>query len=199
MLTVAIFFKGLADPKSRLSAVLSPLERAAFARRMLLHVIDEASGARGVSEVFVVSPEPNIAAAVDGRDVRLLAEPRPEGLNAAAVFAAAELAAAGRSRLLLLPADLPNARSRHIEELVEAHDQAGTDIIVPSADESGTNALLVALPPRFHFAFGANSFNRHLANAARSERPLAVHRCPNIGVDIDQPTDLQHLPLGIVS
>lgn len=199
MLTVVIFFTRLADAKSRLRSVLSPLERADFARRMLLHVIDAASGAAGAREIVVVSPEPNIAMIVDGRDVRLLHEPQFNGLNAAALFASAELAVAGRRRALLLPADLPLIRSEHIEALIEAHARTGADTIVPSADESGTNALITELPPRFPLAFGPDSFNRHVANATRSKRRLVVHRCPHIGLDIDRPDDLRHLPHGLVA
>ena len=116
--------------------------------------------------MILVSPEPEITAILGRRDVRLLHETRPAGLNAAAVFAAAELAAAGRERALFLPADLPLIRSEDIEAVIEAHSRSATDVIVPSTDESGTNALFVELPPRFQFAFGPDSFNRHLANAA---------------------------------
>lgn len=198
MLTVVIFFKRLADAKSRLMTILSPVERATFARRMLLQVIDAAKGASGVGDVVIVSPEPEIAAIVNGRDVRFLHEPHPNGLNAAALFASGELAVTGTRRALLLPADLPRIRSEHIEALIEAHGRAGADTIVPSTDASGTNALIIDLPPRFPIAFGPDSFNRHLGNAARSKRPLAVHRCTFIGVDIDRPDDLRHLPCGIV-
>lgn len=199
MLAVVIPFKPLPDAKSRLSTVLSPLERAKLARRMLLHVIDAAGSATGVEEIVVVTPEPDVAAIVAGRDVRLLQEARPKGLNAAARFASAELAAAGGRRILYLPADLPRIGAKHIDSLIEAHRRTGADTIVPSADGSGTNALVIELPPRFQFAFGPDSFNRHLANAARSMRRLDVHRCAYIGVDIDEPDDLRHLPCGMVA
>lgn len=199
MLTVVIFFKRLSAAKSRLVTVLSPVERANLARRMLLQVIDAAIGALGVGEVIVVSPEPRISSMVNGRDVRLLKEPEPTGLNAAALFASAELALAGTPRALFLPADLPWIRSEDIQALIEAHSRMGADIIVPSLDESGTNGLMIELPLRFPLAFGPDSFNRHLANAARFEHPLVVHRCGYIGVDIDQPDDLRHVTCGLAS
>ena len=199
MLTVVIFFKRLSAAKSRLVTVLSPAERANLARRMLLQVIDAAIGASGVGEVIIVSPEPEVSSMVNGREVRLLKEPEPRGLNAAALFASADLALAGTARALFLPADLPRIRSEHIEALIETHRRMGADIIVPSLDESGTNALMIELPPRFPLAFGPDSFNRHLANAARFEHPLFVHRCSYIGVDIDQPDDLRHMSCGLTS
>lgn len=199
MLTAAIFFKGLGSAKSRLKTVLSPLEREAFARQMLLRVIDCARGASGIGEIIIVTPEPEIMAIVGRRTVKLLREPRPAGLNAAAEFAAAELAAEGRRRLLILPADLPRIGSADIDRLVEASERAGCDTIVPSCDGTGTNALVIELPPRFRLAFGPDSFRRHLANAAGIDHQLAVHRCAKIGIDVDQPADLERLPLGTMS
>lgn len=199
MLAAVIFLQRLADAKSRLKAILSPLERAAFAQDMLLQVIDAARGASGVDEVVLVTPEPEIAAILGRRDVRLIHETQPEGLNAAALYAAAELAEAGRSRALFLPADLPRIRSADIDAVIEAQARSAADVIVPSADGSGTNALIVELPPRFPLAFGPDSFNRHLANAALWNRRLVVHRCANIGVDIDRPEDLRHLTCGTVT
>jgi 2-phospho-L-lactate guanylyltransferase len=198
MLAVAIFFKRLADAKSRLAPVLSPLERATLARRMLLHVIDAARKASGVEEVTVVSPEVKIAEIIGRDDVSILREPRPHGFNAAAGFASAALSAAGRPRALLLPADLPRIGSEHIEALIKAHARTNADTIVASKDGFGTNALLIELPPRFPLAFGPDSFNRHLANAAHSSRQLQVHRCAHIGTDIDGPDDLRELPCEMV-
>ncbi|HEU4705517.1 MAG TPA: 2-phospho-L-lactate guanylyltransferase [Sphingomicrobium sp.] len=198
MLTVAIFFKRLADAKSRLASVLSPLERATLARRMLLHVIDAARKASGVAEVAVVSPEAKIAEIIGRDDVSILRDPGPDGFNAAAGFALAALAAGGKPRALLLPADLPRMGPEHIEALIKAHARKGADTIVASKDGFGTNALLIELPPRFPLAFGPDSFNRHLANAAHSSRRLHVHRCAHIGTDIDGPDDLRELPPGMI-
>lgn len=192
MLAVVIFIKHLANAKSRLSAILSPLDRVALASRMLLQVVDATQGAVGVGEIFVVSPEPEIVARLRGRDVKILHEEQPRGLNAAAQFATAELGAAGEAHGLLLPADLPRIQSEHISALIEVHSRTGEDTIVPSVDGSGTNALIVELPPRFPLAFGPDSFNCHLANAASSKRRLAVHSCPYIGFDIDRPDDFRH-------
>jgi 2-phospho-L-lactate guanylyltransferase len=198
MLVVAIFFTRLADAKSRLATVLSPPERATLASRMLLHVVEAARKASGVDEVVVVSPEPKIAEIIGCDGVSLLREPRPGGFNAAAGFASVMLAAAGRARALFLPADLPRIKSEHIEALIGAHARTSADTIVASRDKSGTNALLIELPPRFPLAFGPDSFNRHLLNAARSNRRLLVHRCAHIGADIDGPDDLRDLPRGMV-
>ena len=198
MLAVAIFFKRLADAKSRLAPVLSPLERATLARRMLLNVIDAARKASGVEAVAVVSPEPKIAEIIGRDDLSILRDPGPDGFNAAAAFAIAALAAAGRPRALLLPADLPRIGAEHIEALIKVHARTSADAIVASNDGLGTNALLIELPPRFPLAFGPGSFHRHLANAAQSNRPLHVHRCAHIGTDIDGPDDLRDLPSGMI-
>jgi 2-phospho-L-lactate guanylyltransferase len=193
MLAAVIFVKRLAAAKSRLGNTLSPLDRLTLTRRMLLQVVDAAIGTTEVDDVVVVSPEPAIAATLNGRNVRVLLEQQPRGLNEAARFASAMLAAAGTSRALLLPADLPRMNAEHIEGLIKARSRSGLDTIVPSLDGSGTNALLIDLPPRFPLAFGSDSFNRHLANAANLKQPLAVHRCFFIGFDVDHPDDVQDL------
>lgn len=199
MLSAVIFIKHLGDAKSRLDSVLSPLERAALATRLLLNVVDAAKGAPRVREVIVVSPDPGIAAILGRDDVRVLQEPHPDGLSAAILFASTALVASGEVRALLLPADLPCIAAEHIEALIDAHARSGTDIIVPSNDRAGTNALLIELPPRFPLAFGPDSFNRHLVNAARCGRRLDLHQCQHIGADIDVPNDLRHLSCNLVS
>jgi 2-phospho-L-lactate guanylyltransferase len=199
MLTALIFIKNLADAKSRLATVLSPLERAALATRLLMNVIDATRGASGVGEVVVVSPDPQIPAILGRRNVLHIREPRTDDLNAAILFASAALTSCGTKRAVILPADLPRIACEHVDALIDAHERSGADLIVPSTDGAGTNALLIELPPRFPLAFGTSSFHRHLASAARSKRRLDIHRCAAISTDIDLPDDLQHLPLELVS
>lgn len=198
MLSAVIFMKRLADAKSRLAPLLTPLERTALATRLLVNVVEAARRTSGVGEVVVVSPDRIMPAIVGRDDVRHLREPRPNGLNAAIEFASAKLAVAGHRRVLLLPADLPRIQPKHIEALIDAHRQSASDIIVPANDGNGTNALLIEIPPRFPLAFGPDSLTRHIANAARARQQLVVHGCPAIGADVDLPGDL-HLMSELVS
>jgi 2-phospho-L-lactate guanylyltransferase len=64
---------------------------------------------------------------------------------------------------------------------------------VPARDGDGTNALLVAPPGAFPPRFGPGSFARHRAEAEARRLDCRVLPLAGIGLDIDEPRDLQAL------
>ena len=65
--------------------------------------------------------------------------------------------------------------------------------LVPSRDGDGTNAMLVSPPDAFTPSFGPGSFARHLADAAKQGLACRTLGLPGLGLDIDEPADLDDL------
>lgn len=185
--------KTLRQTKSRLTAVLSPSERAALTQQMLRHTIDVLQNAGVVDSVLVVSRDTAVVQLATQQDARTLAEPPDAGLNGA-VQAGCRLAALNQAeRVLVLPADLPFLTTADVA-LVLANNSANNIVICPDRHEQGTNALLLPAQAVFEFQFGPDSFRKHVA-AARvvgveygRSTPLIV-RSPGWQFDLDTVED----------
>jgi 2-phospho-L-lactate/phosphoenolpyruvate guanylyltransferase len=120
----------------------------------------------------------------------------PRGMNAAVSRGLAAVAAEGAEAALVLTADLPLARPEHIAEILVHRAADRSVVLVPSADGTGTNAMLLSPPDALRPRLGPDSFARHSAQALR--RGLAMTRLPVAGLalDIDTPADLVALMAG---
>jgi 2-phospho-L-lactate guanylyltransferase (CobY/MobA/RfbA family) len=91
------------------------------------------------------------------------------------------------------------ARSRgsHLEawELEEILKRAPAEgsVLVPAADGRGTNAALRRPANLFPLRFGNDSFKPHHAAAQATGKPCVILKFAGIGVDVDNPEDLQRL------
>jgi 2-phospho-L-lactate guanylyltransferase len=66
-------------------------------------------------------------------------------------------------------------------------------VIVPAADNRGTNAILRRPFNLIPLRFGNDSFQPHLAAARATGFEVIVRRFPGIGLDVDRPDDLDAL------
>jgi MFS family permease len=67
-----------------------------------------------------------------------------------------------------------------------------TITLVPDGAGDGTNVLALPTSVQFQFAYGASSFQRHLAHAFATGIAVAVRRDSLLCLDIDVPADLTH-------
>jgi 2-phospho-L-lactate/phosphoenolpyruvate guanylyltransferase len=185
--SVAIPVRSFEGAKSRLGAVLAAEERRELVDLLLRRTVAAALAARGVTEVIVVSPDPEVrrvAAAAGARPV----EQRSRGLNPALHEARA---AATGDRLLILPADIPGIDAAAIERVLEAGDSTGRPsvVLVPDRHGRGTNALLLDPPDVIDPAFGGDSRTGHAWLASSADAAYAEVR-DVLGLDVDTPEDL---------
>ena len=185
--TVAIPVRSLEGAKSRLGAALDAEERRDLVERLLRRTIAAALATPGVSEVVVVSPDPEalgVAAAAGARPV----EQRSRGLNPS--LQEARDAAAGE-RLLIVPADLPGVTAEALLRILAAGDVAGSPsvVLVPDRHGRGTNALLLDPPDVIDPAFGGDSRAGHAWLASSADAAFAEVR-DVLALDIDTPDDL---------
>jgi 2-phospho-L-lactate guanylyltransferase len=181
---VLVPVKAFTSAKLRLAEVLDPAEREGLAREMAATVL---RAARSVP-VAVVCDDDAVRTWAAEQGARVIWTPGL-GLNGAVDAGVAELAAAGVSRIVVAHADLPLAT-----DLTWVAAFGGVTL-VPDRHGDGTNVACVPAGSGFRFAYGAGSFTRHRAEAARVGLPVRLVPDRALGWDVDLPRDL-HLPDG---
>jgi 2-phospho-L-lactate guanylyltransferase len=196
--------KALATAKGRLAPLFTPSERRALAAALLADVLAALRDAPRVERVLVVSPDPEVLALAASLGATPLADPpippdantcppaEESGLNAALDYAASVAAAGGAGALLALPADLPLVTAADVAAVCEPIPPAPSVVLAPTAD-GGTSALLREPPLALPARFGANSLRAHLEAAAAHGVAARLVWRRNLSLDIDRPTDLDHL------
>lgn len=165
-----------AGPKSRLSGILSPEEREAFARAMLEDVIAAAKDAN-CSPVIVATE------LFDSEDVQItIADKDLSGtLN--------EVLSQAAGPVLILMADLPLATGPAIKRVASTASDIG---IVPGRG-GGTNAIFVRDPAKFHVDYYGMSFLKHTRIAQEAGLSCEVVDSFLLHTDIDEEADLVEL------
>ena len=182
--------------KSRLDGVLTPAERSALARRLMLGSLGVLLESACFERVVVVSRDAEALALARERGAYPLTEDAPADLNGAIVSARSLVMKEGARSMLVLASDLPLVRTEDIRRVVAAAPTAGA-VIVPDRREEGTNALLLSPPDLIEPAFGVESFQRHLALLGEAGAVTSVLRLEGIAFDVDVPEDLADLERGV--
>jgi 2-phospho-L-lactate/phosphoenolpyruvate guanylyltransferase len=185
MKVVAIPVKSLERAKSRLSPVLSRLERGALTLAMLEDLLDQTLAIPGW-DTWVVSPDEVVLEIASRRGARPVAEERPS--LSAAVRQVESLAIEREvSSLAILPGDLPLVSA---PRLTEALRTLGPVVLAPTRGGTGTSLLLRRPPRAIPSRFGPDSFRRHRALAEDRGLPVAVVRVSELSFDLDLPDDI---------
>jgi 2-phospho-L-lactate guanylyltransferase len=183
--------KHLAAVKSRLAAVLTAPQRRALALAMLDDVLAALTATRGLAGSIVVGSDEAVAQLAHTHGARYLGDTAGE-LNAALALASQAAADAGAAAVLVVPADLPTVVPAEIEALLAARSRR-PHIVLASADDGGTGALLLAPPQAMPFAFGPGSAARHRSAARAAGLEVLELRASGLARDIDRPGDLRQL------
>jgi 2-phospho-L-lactate guanylyltransferase len=180
------------EGKTRLASILTGDQRATLLRKTASRVVCTLAASQIVDTVLVVSPERDVLDWARGMGKRILPlqqSAEQVGLNGAIDAARTWAVDRDADALLSLFADLPLLSTHDIRAL--AREQAP---VVLGSDRrgEGTNAMLLRLGGEgeaFRFAFGTNSLERHLAEAARVGVDAQIVRAPGVGFDLDTPSD----------
>ncbi|MBX3529014.1 MAG: 2-phospho-L-lactate guanylyltransferase [Rhizobiaceae bacterium] len=173
--------------KSRLAPVLSPAERAALCESFLAGTLARLGAMSRKLDVLVLTSDP-VAEALAAKAGAHTLDDRGLGLNATLRLARAATAGTA-SRFLVLPTDLPCADAAALGRLL---DRDAEMVIAPDRAGTGTNVMALgkAAFRDFPFAYGLDSYDRHLAAAAEGGWRAGVVRDPALALDIDTPDDL---------
>ena len=201
-LWVLVPLKNLGRAKERLSGALAALERRELVEAMARDVIEALQAVPVVSRrIVLVSDDADVAALAAEYGVTMF-RPGPaavDPLNAALAEAMRHARAQGAGHLLVMHADLPQARAAELRGLIAAHVAAlgahGAPLATLVTDRAGegSNCLLSTPPDALPYRFGAGSRARHREAARAAGVHFAEHREAGLGRDVDQPEDLADL------
>jgi 2-phospho-L-lactate guanylyltransferase len=154
-------------------------------------VLREAVGRKqGLDQLLVVSAEPHVLDRCRQDGVAFLEEMRPS-THSDSVRRATEWAMSlGVTSLLSVPIDTPAMTASEILTLA-ALARRHSVVVVPSADGTGTNALLRTPPNAIEPRFGPGSCRLHIEEAESRELDWVVVRPPGFLTDIDTPEDAE--------
>jgi 2-phospho-L-lactate guanylyltransferase len=183
--------KQLAEAKHRLSRAFPPEFRRALAVEMLEDVLESLSRASGIAGIVVVTIDPEMSQIARRRGARVLTDGATSGHTGAVMAAVRVLVAEGREGMLTLPGDIPGVTAAEIDVLLAQHGPSPAFTIAPAHDGRGSNAVLSSPADLVPLAFGNDSFLPHLAAARRRGIEPQVVRLERLGLDIDNPEDLE--------
>lgn len=177
--------------KQRLSTVLDQKERTLLARAMLEDVLAALAGATRLAGFVTVTADPVASELTRKYGGRILSEGGEEGQTAAMRYAVRTLATEGCRAVLTLPIDIPLIAPQEIDAVIAANTRDPDFVIVPAHDRQGSNAILCRPPECVPLSFGNHSFAPHVETARQHGIEPMILALPGIGLDIDNPADLE--------
>ncbi len=184
--------KAPVEAKRRLSAILSPWEREQLARTMFREVLPRLLAVRGLDRVVVATSDAETLREAAALGAWTLEESSQNGHSHSAEWAARRCMEWGASTLLLAPIDVPLVKPGEIEALLKTALALPPPslIIVPSADGTGTNALVRTPPDLIESRFGPGSFLAHLEQGRARRASIEVLHPEGLVLDLDTPEDV---------
>jgi 2-phospho-L-lactate/phosphoenolpyruvate guanylyltransferase len=177
--------------KQRLNGFLPAAGRERLARLLYEQTITALLQARGLDSVVVVTSDLQIAADARRRGAVVFEETQQVSHSVSADAACRRAMEMGAATAILAPIDVPLVTAADFEQLAAAA-RPGL-MIVPSADGTGTNALVRTPPDVIQSRFGPGSFQAHLEQARLRGVPAGVLRLRGLMFDIDTPEDVSEL------
>jgi 2-phospho-L-lactate/phosphoenolpyruvate guanylyltransferase len=191
MIFAVLPVKNPKNAKQRLSDLLSAEDREALARLLYKETLAELCAARGIDRVAVVSNDQEVADHARESGAIVFEEDEQVSHSVSADRACRRAKQMGATTVLLVPIDLPLVTSDDFSRL--AFSARPGLIIVPSADGTGTNALVRTPPDVIESRFGPGSFRIHLEQAQSKGIFAEVLRFEGLMFDIDTPEDIAEL------
>jgi 2-phospho-L-lactate guanylyltransferase len=185
-------FKNLATAKQRLAEVLNAEQRAQFAEAMLRDVMTAAAGIKGRSDLALVSGDRKAQAIAKELDFVVIEDSRNESETAAIEMATAWCETQNYDTTVVVPADIPLVASDELHRVLDAAPAEGA-VLVPAYDRRGSNCILRRPGSIIPLRFGNDSFLPHCEAVNKTGKELIILEMPGIGLDIDNPHELEML------
>jgi 2-phospho-L-lactate guanylyltransferase len=183
--------KNQRNAKQRLRDFLPAAERTALARLLYEQTLAELCQAEGIDQVVVATSDSEISAYARDRGALVLEEDKQLSHSASADAACVRCMGMGAKTVMLVPIDVPLVQAADFTELASAA-RPGL-IVVPSADGTGTNAMVRTPPDIIQSRFGPGSCRAHLEQARSKGISVEVLRLRGLMFDIDTPEDVAWL------
>lgn len=183
--------KPLRRGKSRLSGALSEEERAALNQELLERTLKTLTTLKELDKVLVVSRDSHALTIARNHGAKTVQEDGQPHLNTALARASVIAQVHASHGILVLPVDLPLLTTDDVLALIDRAAKPPVVVIAPDRHHKGTNALLMVPAGQIEYDFGEGSFQRHCERAIRSGARLEVVELPSLGLDLDDPEDLE--------
>jgi len=184
--------KSLDNAKQRLGSAYNQHHRTLLAEAMLRDVLIAVTGVTGRVAVFLVTSDARARTLADEFGFGVIEDRRNESETAAIEMATAWCQSRGYDTTLVIPGDIPLITSLELARVLDAAPDEGV-VIVPAYDRRGSNCVLRRPANLIPLRFGNDSFLPHCEAVRKTGKPLVILEMPGIGLDIDQPHELQML------
>jgi 2-phospho-L-lactate/phosphoenolpyruvate guanylyltransferase len=175
------------NAKQRLSGFLSIEDRETLARLLFRQTLAALCAAQGIDCVMVATSDEEVRDHARRAGVTVFEETEQLSHSVSADAACLRAKEMGASTAMLVPIDVPTVTAEDFSHLAAARPGL---IVVPSADGTGTNALVRTPPDCIQSRFGPGSFRAHCDQAIANGLQLDVLRLPGLMFDIDTPEDV---------
>ena len=179
------------NAKKRLTGFLSAKQREKLARILYTQTLGALRQAEGIDRVVVVTSDSDVAEHARSSGALVFEENEQVSHSVSADAACLRAIKLGATTVLLVPIDVPLVTPADFSRLAAAA-RPGL-IVVPSADGTGTNAMVRTPPDVIESRFGPGSCRAHLDQARLKNVPADVLRLPGLMFDIDTPEDVAEL------
>ena len=184
--------KNLSNAKQRLGEAFDQEHRSLLAEAMLRDVLTVAAGVADRLDLYLVTGDAQARRLRAAFGFGVIEDTRNESETAAIEMATAWCEERGYDTAVVLPGDVPLTTSAELRRVLDSAPEEGA-VFVPAYDRRGSNCILRRPASIIPLRFGDDSFLPHLAAARAIGIEPVIVRLPGIGLDIDQPRDVQAL------
>jgi 2-phospho-L-lactate/phosphoenolpyruvate guanylyltransferase len=184
--------KSLSTAKQRLADALSQSQRSQLAEAMLRDVMTAALGVLDRIDVALVTGDPRAQHLAHEFGFGVIEDTRNESETAAIEMATAWCEQRGYDTTIVVPGDIPLITSGELHRVLDAAPVEGA-VFVPAYDRRGSNCILRRPASLIPLRFGNDSFLPHCEAMRKTGGELVILETPGIGLDIDNPHELELL------
>jgi 2-phospho-L-lactate guanylyltransferase len=184
--------KSLTTAKQRLASVLRQERRSQLAEAMLRDVMTAAAGVLGRIDVALVTGDVRARALAAEIGFLVIDDSCNESETAAIEMATAWCEQQGYDTTVVVPGDIPLITSDELRRVLDAAPPEGA-VFVPAYDRRGSNCILRRPASIIPLRFGNDSFLPHCEAMRKTGREPVILELPGIGLDIDNPHELDLL------
>ena len=184
--------KNLTHAKQRLAGALDQARRSQLAEAMLRDVMNATAGVSDRLDAFLVTGDSQAQALAATFNFGVIEDTRNESETAAIEMATAWCESEGYDTTVVVPGDIPLITSDELNQVLDAAPVEGA-VFVPAYDRRGSNCILRRPASLIPLNFGNDSFLPHCEAMQKTGKPLVILELPGIGLDIDNPHELELL------
>lgn len=184
--------KNLSNAKQRLGEAFDQEHRTLLAEAMLRDVLSAAHGVADRLDVYLVTGDTRAKELAREFRFAVIEDTRNESETAAIAMATIWCEERGYDTTVVVPGDVPLTTGLELHRVLDAAPQEGA-VFVPAYDRRGSNCVLRRPASVIPLRFGNDSFRPHCDAVKKTGKPLVILELPGIGLDIDNPHELDML------